>query len=66
MNASYNTLVECSCRSCKTYALAKGLSFPMQAMAQEGAARVVKASALVHSAYDSVLKGATNRPSIAL
>jgi hypothetical protein len=66
MNTIHNTLVECSCRSCKAYALANGLSFPMQAMAQEGAARIVKASALVHSAYDSALTFAANRPSIAV
>jgi hypothetical protein len=54
-NQTHTALVTCSCKACRKYATAKGLPFPMQALAQPAAAERVDARSLVHAAYDSVL-----------
>lgn len=61
---THTTLVTCSCKACRTYATAKGLPFPMQALAMPAAAERLTASALVHAAHDPVLAFAVVRPSI--
>jgi hypothetical protein len=61
---THTTLVTCSCKACRKYATAKGLPFPMQALAVPAAAERINASALVHAAYDNVLAFAAVRPSV--
>ena len=63
-NLAHTTLVTCSCKACRKYATAKGLSFPMQALAMPAAAERMNASALVHAAYDNVLAFSAVRPSV--